>query len=299
MAKAKIHKDFDAVCQVIDVVTQAVLSEFTDNNNDLSHIENGLAAKTIAKLVTRVPQVKSISQPFNSFGGKPEEEDELFYRRVSERLRHKNRAITIWDYEHIVLQQFPEIFKVLCLKHTSKDSFLSPGDVSLVVIPDIINSNVFDIYKPRVSKATLNKIETHVNALNSMHVKTRAVNPKYEEVKASLNVKFHKGYDENFYREQLNLDIRKFLSPWAFDTTKNIVFGVELHTSVLIDFLEDLEYVDYLEKVKLSKDGGTPGKSVSPSNPSAILVSTNKHIVTPITNKCKDESIEPIEECQY
>jgi diaminopimelate epimerase len=52
-------------------------------------------------------------------------------------LRHKNRAITIWDYEHIILQKFPEIHKVKCLNHSKTEikndkevnSFLSPGNV--------------------------------------------------------------------------------------------------------------------------------------------------------------------------
>ena len=34
--KAKMHKDFDAVCKTIDIVAQSVLAEFSDNKNDLS-----------------------------------------------------------------------------------------------------------------------------------------------------------------------------------------------------------------------------------------------------------------------
>ncbi|MCK5730573.1 MAG: hypothetical protein KAH68_05835, partial [Draconibacterium sp.] len=52
--KAKINKDFDAVCKTIDISAQSVLAEFTDNKNELSHLENGLAGKTISKLVQRV-----------------------------------------------------------------------------------------------------------------------------------------------------------------------------------------------------------------------------------------------------
>lgn len=306
--KAKIHKQFDAVCKVIDIKAQAVTAQFENNDNDLAHLETGLAAGTIAKLVNRVPQIKSISQPFSSFGGRPLEEDTLFYRRVSERLRHKNRAITIWDYEHLILEKFPEIFKVLCLKHTelirnndgttSKD-FLSPGHVNVVVIPDIVNKNVFDIYQPRVSKATLNKIQKYINALNSMHVEAQVVNPDYEEITVSLNVKFHTGFDESYYKKEMNLDITRFLSPWAFDSTKNIAFGVELHASVLIDFLEDLPYVDFLEDVFLVKKGDEKKKVVSPSQQGSILVSAKNHCIHPITNKCKNIPVVEAEECQY
>ncbi|MBV1923930.1 MAG: baseplate J/gp47 family protein [Flavobacteriaceae bacterium] len=297
--KAKIHKQFDAVCKVIDIQAQAVVAEFNDNENDLSHLENGLTANTISKLVTRVPQIKTLSQPFNSFGGSPIEEDVNYYRRISERLRHKNRAITIWDYEHLILQEFPEIFKALCLKHTKDTSYMSPGEVTVVVIPDIINKNVFDINQPRVSKATLNKIEDYINKLNTLHVEAKVINPIYEEVKVSLRVSFHKGYDQNFYKKKLNDDISKFLSPWAYDTTKNIAFGVELHISVLIDYIEELLYVDYLEEVTLTKGSNEPLKVVSPSKPGAILVSAMKHDLLPIVNGCSPTPTEEKEICQY
>lgn len=297
--KAKIHKTYDAVCKVIDVLAQAVTAEFKDNDNNLAHLDAGLSAGTIGKLVTRVPQVKSVAQPYNSFDHKPLEEDAAFYRRVSERLRHKNRAITIWDYEHMVLQAFPEVFKVLCLKHTKGDDYLVPGEVTLVVIPDIINKNVFDIYQPRVSTATLNKITAHINALNSLHVEANVINPEYQTVTVSLGVRFYKGYDKNYYKKEINTDITKFLSPWAFDSTKNIAFGTALHNSVLIDYLEELPYVDYLENVVFIDDDGNELSSVSPSKPGAILVSAIEHTINDVTEQCTIDDPKPLETCKY
>lgn len=297
--RAKIHKNFDAVCKLISIHAQAVTAEFFNNNNTLEHLETGLEAGTIAKLITRVPQIKGLSQPFNSFDNLALEGDPNYYRRVSERLRHKNCAITIWDYEHIILEAFPEVYKVLCLKHTKNQNMLAPGHVTLVVIPDIINKNVFNIYEPRVSTALLNKIKTHINNLNSLHVEADVVNPQYESVTVSLGVQFYKGFDRNFYEQQLNEDITKFLSPWAFDSTKNIAFGIALHSSVLVDYIEELPYVDYLEGLQLTVDDGEYVDSVSPSKPGAILVSATQHIITPVSEHCGMEPISPKETCQY
>ncbi len=295
--KAKTHKSYDAVCKVISIQAQAVTAEFENNDNELSHLENGLPAETISKLVQRLSSVKNVNQPFSSFGGKPEESDAKYYRRISERLRHKNRAITLWDYEHLVLQEFPEIHKVKCLNHTSGNSFLSPGNVQLVVIPDIVNQNVFDIYQPRVSKATLNKVQEFVNKLNTLHVNAVVINPDYEEVTVELKVKFHQGYDENYYKNVLNDDITKLLSPWAFEKSARIRFGVVLHRSVVINYIEELEYVDYLKDVKLKKDTETGLKNVSPSSPRAILVSAKKHDISTDLEGCKT-IIETEETCQ-
>ncbi len=295
--KARIHKNYDAVCKAIAIYAQAIQAHFTDNGNELSHLEKGLEAGNISKLVQRISTVKGVSQPFSSFGGTSRETDAHYYRRVSERLRHKNRAITLWDYEHIVLQQFPEIHKVKCLNHTSENSFLSPGDLLLIVIPDIVNKNVFDIYQPRVSRALLNKVQQTINQFNSFHVNAIVRNPDYEEVTVSLKVKFHDGYDESFYKKQLNEDITRLLSPWAFERTAEIRFGATLHRSTVINWIEKLGYVDYVAEVKLQKDGKTNIKSVSPESPRAILVSARQHKIDTDIKSCTVQT-ETKETCQ-
>jgi hypothetical protein len=296
--KAKMHKKFDVVCKITGIHSQAVLAAFQDNANDLSHLKTGLEAGTISKLLQRLSNVKSVTQPYNSFDYKPIESSEDYYRRISERLRHKNRAVTMWDYEHIVLQKFPELYKVKCLNHTCDDSYQSPGNVTLVVIPDTVNKNVFDIYQPRVSTATLNKVKKHIDQLNSMHVTTFVINPKYEEVQVDLKVKFKPGYDENFYMQQLNADIIKFLSPWALDKNIPITFGVTIHSSLLINYIEKLGYVDYLQDVKLLKNGILSDKAAVPSNPKSILVSAKSHVISTNVTQCTVKTIEPQEECQ-
>jgi hypothetical protein len=307
--KAKIHKKYFAVSKAIAIHAQAVTAQFSDNGNELSHLQDGLEAKTISKPVQRVSTVKGLSQPYVSFGGKPQESDAAYYRRICERLRHKNRAITIWDYEHLILQEFPKIYKAKCLNHTSytikqKENgeneivtrFLAPGHVLIIVIPDIENNNVFDIYQPRVSKAMLNEIQTFVNERNTLHVNAVVANPEYEEVTVELKVKFRKGFDESFYLKKLNEDITRLLSPWAFKETAKIEFGTTLHRSTLIHYIEKLQYVDYVEDVKMKK-GGELFTLVSPETPIAILVSARQHKLTLASETCK-ETVETEEICQ-
>jgi hypothetical protein len=169
--------------------------------------------------------------------------------------------------------------------------------VLLVVIPDIVNKNVFDIYQPRVSKATLNAVQDHVSRLNSLHVKAKVINPDYEEVTVDLKVKFKFGFDESYYLRVLNDDITRFLSPWAFESTADIQFGVTLHRSFVINFIEKLNYVDYVEDVKLIKGGEVSLTSVTPSSPKSILVSAKQHNLSITTKSCK-VTTETVEKCQ-
>ncbi|HBC05082.1 MAG TPA: phage baseplate protein, partial [Aequorivita sp.] len=178
--RAKSPKSFDAVCRFINVHAQVITATFVNNGNELSHLNNGLPAETISKLTERDSAIKSVLQPYNSFGGKPEESDESYYRRVSERIRHRDRAISLWDYEHLILEKFPEVYKVKCLNHTKDNDFHAPGNVAIVVIPDIKNNNAFDIFQPRLSTAKRNEIQNYINELNTFFVSAEIINPDYE-----------------------------------------------------------------------------------------------------------------------
>ncbi len=292
--KAVMPKSYDAVCRVLDISTQGAKAVFVNNDNNLTHLEKGLPADSISKLKDRVAFVKSVAQPFNSFDGKPEENDASYYKRVSERLRHKNRAIMLWDYENIILEEFQDIYRVKCLNHTNTKSFLAAGCVTVVVVPDTVNKNMFNILQPRVSTAMLNKIKSYVSQLTSLHVNLHVINPDYEEVEIKISVKFHTEFDRVLYAIELNEDLKKFLSPWAFDEAKNVEFGVTLHRSVLINFVERLPYVDYILSIdmKVGEIGvlGVSVKNATPSNPKSILVSAEQHEITAITDSAQTVS---------
>lgn len=296
--KAQMHKSYDVVCKVIGIHAQAVKATFEDNKNDVTHLQTGLPAGTISKMVTRIPQVKAVTQWYSSFDGLPQESDTDFYRRISERIRHKNRAISLWDYEHLILQHFPDIYKVKCLNHTKDLNFIAAGEVTVIVIPNMVDKNVFDIYQPRVSTGTLNKIADFINERNTMHVSAEVLNPSYEEVKVSLEAQFMEGYDASFYSKQMDVDIKKLLSPWAFTETAEIAFSVSLHRSMLINYLEKLEYVDFLQNVQITKNGIPQGAIIAPSNPKSILVSAKSHDVQAVKSNCKGVITEVVEPCQ-
>jgi hypothetical protein len=302
--RAKTYKRYDVFCKVLGIHAQAAVAKFDNRGNNLSHLTTGIPAGTIAKPVERVSQIKSVIQPYASFGGKPEESDALYYRRVSERLRHKNRAITLWDYEHLILQEFPEVYKAKCLNHTSEEHFTTPGSVTIVVIPDTISKTVFDVYQPRVSRAVLNRIKNRLTELTSMHLSLNVMNPNYEEVQIALSAKFHKGLDENHYKKQLQEDLMKFLSPWAFEQAREITFGVTLHRSRLIHYIEKLNYVDYIEDVKIFKKDERQifilqPKNCAPSDPKSILVSAREHKIELAIKTCQvNPTLETEEQCQ-
>jgi hypothetical protein len=118
---ASVLENSHRIPMLIDVVTQAAEAVFIDNNNDQTHFDKALPAGTIGKLSVAVAEVSKVAQPFASFDGKHKEKGKEFYMRVSERLRHKGRAINAWDYEHLVLDRFPSVYKVKAINHTDPE----------------------------------------------------------------------------------------------------------------------------------------------------------------------------------
>jgi len=293
---AAVKENTNAICDLKAVYTQAGLAQFVDKNNDPAFLATPLPAKSISKLKNNEAEIKSISQPYASFGGKIKEANPEFYRRVSERLRHKSRGISIWDYEHIVLQEFPEVYKVKCINHstynyeetdgTLLDSEFAPGFVTLIVVPELKNQNAIDPLEPRISLNTLDKIKDFVIKKISPFAaaKLKVINPLFEKIQVEFYVEFRSGFDRGYYENQVSQDIIEFLSPWAFEEGKDIVFGGKIHRSVILNFLEEQPYVDFVTDFKMNHiiDESSIKNDVEEAIAStgrSILVSADMHII--------------------
>lgn len=304
--RASIAENSDSVCQVINVHPQAITAVFSDNGNELSHLAEPLEANTIAKLSQSQAVIKSVEQPYATFNGKLPEEGNDYYRRVSERLRHKNRPITIWDFERIVLEEFPSVYKLKCLNHTRMNEYYSeqaPGNVSLIVISNLRNQNAVNPLQPTTSLSTLTAIKEFLTPLKNPFIELHIKNPTFEEVQVEFNVRFYEGTDQSFYQNQLNEDLKKYLSPWAYADGVDISFEGVIHKSKIINFVEELEYVDYVTCFKMyhvidqNLTEQIDVNEISPTRSSALVVSATQHLIYVLTSEeceCDTENVQVI-----
>lgn len=258
--RASVVQNTAAVCDLIDIKAQAVTAEFVNQGNSPGYLAQPLPAKSIKKPVVKQAGIKSILQPYASFGGATREKGRQYYTRVSERLRHKSRAIAIWDYERLVLEKFPEIYRAKCINHstynytdakadlTIDSSEFAPGFVTVIVIPQLNNKNAVDPLEPRASLHTLEQIRTYLTSIMSPFAARRlkVINPLFEQIEVAFGVAFYPAYDRGETEERLNRDIIRFLSPWAYAQGKDIAFGGRIHRSVILNFIEEQSYVDYI-----------------------------------------------------
>jgi hypothetical protein len=250
-----VQQNADGASDVSAIVAQAASATRVVNEDALiSTLQPG----TIKQLVTKAPPIKKVTQNYPSFNGMPAETDADFYVRTSERLRHRYRPIDGWDYERIVLQEFPGLFKAKCLSYTNYiDDFnnLKPGSVKLVVIPDVREGNAGNLLQPISNLAYLDEIKQFVVNNNPSPFLTAdtlyVCNPVYETLLVDCKVAFRAGKDPGFYTNQLEEEIRRFLSPWAYDEGQDITFGGKIYQSEILAFIESRDYVDYVINFQL------------------------------------------------
>jgi hypothetical protein len=287
--RASVGERSEAISETIGVFAQAALAVFAKDQGAVGeHLAKPLDAGQISKSLESIGFLKQVAQPYQSFDGKPRESAANFNRRVSERLRHKGRAITLSDWETLVLHHFPEVYKVKCITHTlgrrprnSSDVHLAPGFVTLAVIPDLTNLPAADRPEPKLSLAVLEKIEAFLKNRCSPFVRLKVLNPRYERVRVEANVRFAEGLNRDFYISQLKKDILGFLSPWVGGASDKIQFGGTVFKSALLKFVEDQKYVDYLTDFKMIGEDGQDHVEITGQSARSILIS-GKHQFTPI-----------------
>ena len=173
------------------------------------------------------------------------------------------------------------------IPHASDGSWLAPGHVMVVVVPDLTHQTAIDPLQPKVDINTLSQITTYLQQRAGMQVQITVKNPRYQKVQVDFQVQFHTGYEFNYYSSTLNQALIQFLSPWLAPHQGDIRFGGTIYKSVLIDFIETLAYVDYVTEFKLYSDSvDSPTfrdrDRVQPDTPDTILVSAPVHRIAPI-----------------
>jgi len=242
-----------------------------------------IPASSIAKLVGKFPDIKDVNQAAASFGGFPVEAPNQFYTRVSERLRHKSRALTIWDYERLVLENFEEVLVAKCTNFD--ESFHpTPGLVKVVVLSTKWTNderNYFD-------GETLIAIKNVLQKLASPFANIKVMNPKVEYLLVNCVVKFKAEDNGGYYINKLNDDISHFLSPIANIDNGNGGIGGNVVPTMLVSYIEKLPYIAMVGALTIehivrkgiddySLGVFTGGQEITTTTPEAILSPVEKH----------------------
>ena len=195
---------------------------------------------SVKKLQNAVPGVKSIEQFCEGERGKNAENDREFNVRVSERLRHKGRATNVWDYERLVLQEFPTLAAVKCVTFQI-NSKNEKGTIELLLVPKVIEMGDRE---PKVKDNMKESVKAFLADKISPFAKIKVVDHTYEQVKVSCTLYLREGYtDKSEYTKKAIQALKEYLSPWANGKT-GMLLSNNYNESQITLFLEKLEYVE-------------------------------------------------------
>ena len=278
--KVTLDDCYDFRC-IQEIRTQ--VAELAYASQSPGHPLNGtpLAAGTISKSVSCIAGVKKIEQPYPGQEGTYDETDERFMSRVSERLRHKGRAWTGWDYERIVLEKFPQIAAAKCIPTYNPESgnTLENGNVCMLLIPEKSHTEQENVLRPKITENLRLQVTEQLKTCCSPFVKLQVCSPDYTEVKIHCRATLRQGYnDPEHYQNLLNEQLVHFLAPWSTEETA-ATFYRELNESDILAFIENAGYIDHIEELRVSNGKQTvpKGDDIVPQDSATLLTSAEKH----------------------
>lgn len=207
------------------------------------------------------PGLGRIVQVGAPIGGAPAETGPAFRARVAERLRHRQRAVTAWDVERLVLGAFPQVWKAKCFPAVDLDGRPAPGQITVAVVPAAPadahaqpgQAAMFDVL-------TLRRIEAFLDARCSAFADVHVRNPSYERLQLRARVGFRMLGDDGTLLRRLKLDASRFLGVWTAGPPMD-GFGWSLNLNDVAAFLTGLDYVRFVGDLSIlhlvSDDGGS------------------------------------------
>lgn len=201
-----------------------------------------IPASTIAELLDNLPAIDTVYQPFDSFGFKEIETTPQFRHRVANRLRFKDRALSVLACQRLILDHFKEVFLV--------DIKLSPQnpngpEVEVFILPWIDSQTNPQKYEPKAKPALIEAVRSFlqdkINSLVWLEVKCLG----FEKIEVKAEVIFRESSEKGDLTEKLNTRLKDYLSPWIKNQpeSRNAKY---LDINKLGVFIENLPYVKSL-----------------------------------------------------
>ncbi len=245
------------VPRVLAIYAQAVRATRQAAGDEAGGADLALPPRTITALAKPVKGIGGVTQPAASFGGRAAESDRAFSVRMSERLRHKNRAIVAWDYERLVLECFPTVWKVRTLPARARrigEQEGGAGAVRVIVVPGPTSPEVVDPTAPTSSADTLASIAQVLQQAAGPFVRVQVLNPIFVRMRVTATVRWRDREDPRMLADRLSGEIRTYLSPWPSEVRGDRAVS----EPELAEFIQSRSYVDLVTAIAVGYDPAEP-----------------------------------------
>ena len=285
-----VNDELPRYSKITAIHTQVITATFANPEQYPIHLEQSLAANTIESTLEDIDEITEVLQPYISFDQRPVESQSHFYTRTSERLRHKDRAIAAWDYERLILEEFPQLHLVRAIRPKHDTNSVQCGDyaVNLVVVPKVTDSSIL---QPQVPLFLKKEIKEFICQKCPPWVTLSVLDPVYLEVKFTIKVNLHSDVNSGHSMQILNDKLVEFFNPWnspelidSPELNKKTANGEQIYLTDAADLINQLPFIKKLFYIKatsrLSSGNSSnieEGIMIKPSSANVIVVPATKH----------------------
>ena len=245
-----------------------------------------LAANKVTSPVVKTPEILSLVQPFESFGGKSGESQQEFQSRLSQRLKNKDRCSSFGDYGQMIYQAFPQIYYARCITNSA-----SPGTVEIGLVRGIADPSSPAAFNPSVSQCHQLEVGEYLQQRISSQINMKVFSLNHQEVRVKVVLNFSNTASKKTVIKNIEQQISLFLSPWIDGSLPKFDLNTGIKRSDLVKYINNFDGVESIKSLvietrlvdenKKSKKKFTPCKNeiVQSSSTHAILVPYEKHSV--------------------
>ncbi len=270
----------DSFCQTSFLKTNGFKLERTGKEFRTSPRKPEITANTIENSHEAIPQIATIVQPFSSFGGKSAETERHMNKRVSVRLKTKDRVVTNQDYYRVITETFEEIFfNIAIYKRESKST-------KVYLVQKIKDKTASNAFMPLVSECLQQKIKEYLEERTSSFANVQVANFELRYLKIEGKVEVVSGNSAEGVAKEINAGINVFLSPWITTLQSQIVINKGISVAQISEFIKSYKSVKSIDKLKLYLGIKIPGtENITYKGPYHTVPPTDTLLVPSLDNQ--------------
>ncbi len=189
----------------------------------------------------------------------------------------------MWDDERMILEEFPQLYKVKSIPHSNANTTDAVGETMIVLVPDLKNKNAPNPLTPNSDIYTRTEVKEFLEKNSSAWNTYNVNNPLYQSVKIKAEIKTKLGFAFGFYSAETSKALTNYLSPWLTGDTGLFNFGGRITVAQIVYFLENLPWIDFVTNVQMfystnQIDYSQAVKEIVAYHPAAVLTSASEHV---------------------
>lgn len=238
-----------------------------------------LPANTILQPKLKFPAIKSLIQPFPSFGGRAAEEATMMNKRIAKRLKTKDRLRNADDCLLLIKSEFPEIFyaKAVYSQLTRETIIYLVGKAK--------SGSVANALWPSVAPVLVKDIQRYVAQRSSAFTTIVAQPFEIQYLLVSAKISIREGFEPSVMQASIDDALNRYLSPWAESNAEQVTIEEPISMAQVVNFIQSIDGVLEVKDTSLQtwlaieETAKQMRQSIIPLKESTLIVPCLKHLL--------------------